>query len=738
MRFDRLFMSCLIAAIGATSGMIPPARAGFHWANPRPAGNPLNGVDFESASTGYAAGAMGTTLRTIDGGLTWQVMSDAGSLSPQIEDLIVLANGDLLAAADAPGLYRSTDGGASWSPVANPANGTLRNLFALDATTIFAVGDNGRVIRSTDGGASFTARTSLVGRLDDQYWRDAQNGYVIGDQRIRRTTDGGQTWLTIPGVPEGGLLFGGDVRFLDASNGWIVTDFDAYRTTDGGSTWVDLNHPFNNAPIYQDECLPLDLQTRIVASNGEGAEIWKTTNGGANWTKRFALDGLTGITDLERLADGTIIAVSTGGDLLRSTDDGDTWSDFTVAAGAPQRAPLNAIDIIANGTGFAGGLGSGWMATTDAGQSWFDPPANPGLREVYAVKIRDPLFILAGGVGTNGQSDVRRSTDGGATWTTHSLSATYAGYPQGFAALPDGTCFCATMGGTGINYVFRSTDGGATWHLRNNGLPTTNRWCDIQFFDPQTGYVCGGDSPTPYLYRTTDGGANWTSVGSNGLAITMIQDMHWLDASNGIIVGDSRIQRTTNGGATWTTVATGGWSGLDFRDASYGIATEMSAAVQITTDGGATWTRQILPESGYPSDVAATASGYLVVGTASQALAWMDDVASVETPDADGAGIPTWQRRDRAECLVWPNPLTLSVDRTVAFRVEGALAPIREAILYDTSGRRIAQIPVRSLEGGFGRGAIRLDGLPLSAGAVRILLRDEAGRRYMGDLRILP
>jgi len=115
----------------------------------------------------------------------------------------------------------------------NPANGRLRNLFALDASTIFAVGESGRVLRSSDGGFSFSSLTSLSGSLDDQYWRDLQNGFVVGQAAVRRTTDGGQSWQPIPGVSESGLFFGGDIEFLDQELGWIVTDFEAYRTTNG-------------------------------------------------------------------------------------------------------------------------------------------------------------------------------------------------------------------------------------------------------------------------------------------------------------------------------------------------------------------------------------------------------------------------------------------------------------------------------------------------------------------------
>jgi photosystem II stability/assembly factor-like uncharacterized protein len=742
-----LILLSVLVLLTLSATFVRPAWAGFYWANPQPTGSPLEGVDFDSPTSGYAVGAMGTTLRTTDGGVTWQVTSDAGALGPQLEDVVVLASGVLLAAGETPGLHRSTDGGATWTPIANPANGNLRNLFKLDASTIFVVGDNGRALRSTDGGTTFASLTTLTGELDDQYWRDVQHGFVIGQQRIRRTTDGGQTWLTIPGVPEGGFLFGGDVSFLDANNGWIVTDFEAYRTTDGGANWIDLNHPIGQSPIYQDECLPLDVQTRIVASNGEGAEIWKTTNGGANWTRVFEHDGTTGVSDMELLPDGSIVAISTAADLIRSTDAGNTWTNFTTIAGPQERATLYTIDMLPSGFGFAGGLSACWISTTDGGRSWFDPPATPGLGQASVIAMRDSQFILAGGIGTHGQSDVRRTTDGGTTWTTHSLSPTYAGYPQGLVALSDGTCFCATAGGQGINYVFRSTDSGATWHLRNTGLPTNRRWFDIQFLDSQNGFVCGGESQGVALYRTTNGGANWTPVGISGLPMTMIQDMHWHDAQNAVVVGDFQISRTTNGGTSWTTPASGGWAGLDFRDPSYGVATELDGAVRITTDGGATWTRQVLPTDSFLADVVATPDGFLIVGDTSEILGWSDGVASVESPSAgndEHMGSPLRHPggpSDARGCIFWPNPCTATAAREISFRAEGTGAAIHDAAFFDPTGRRLGHglVTLDRAAGttGFAQGRISLEGVRLPSGSVRVEMRDSQGNRYAGTILII-
>lgn len=186
------------------AGLSKDARAGFEWANPRPTGNDLGALLLDQAGTAYAVGEFGTVLRSDDLGASWTLLAPPAADAPSLFDVIALAPGHLLAAGSAPGLHRSLDGGLSWQPLDNPANTTLRNIFALDATHIFAVGDQGRVVRSTDGGVSFHSLTGLGSQLVDQFWLDDLTGYVIGPNRLRRTTDGGTTWATIPGLSEGG------------------------------------------------------------------------------------------------------------------------------------------------------------------------------------------------------------------------------------------------------------------------------------------------------------------------------------------------------------------------------------------------------------------------------------------------------------------------------------------------------------------------------------------------------
>ncbi|HET9886924.1 MAG TPA: YCF48-related protein, partial [bacterium] len=562
--------------------------------------------------------------------------------------------------------------------------------FRLDTNTIFAVGDNGNIVKSTNGGSNWALLASPGGSLVDQWWKDAQTGYVIGPLLIRRTTNGGQSWASIPNVTDNSATFPGDIQFLDAQNGWIFTDFDTFRTTNGGTNWFKLPFPIGQFPIYQEEAVVFDATTRLVATEAEGADIWKTTDDGSHWLRVFEHNGTRGVTDLHRLPNGAIVGVTSDGDLLRSTDSGATWTNFTEIAGPQSRANFNVLDVAASGLGFAAGWQSLWVQTTDAGRTWFDPAATPGLFDVFAIFIRDSAFILAGGTGTTGQSDVRRSTNGGATWTTHPLSGSYVGYPQGLVAFADGTCFCATYGGQNVNFVYRSTDSGTTWHLRSNGISASQRIFDLFFLDSQNGFVCGGNFGSVLLQRTTDGGGTWTPVAKNGLTVGEIQDMHWFNAASGIVIG-GLIQRTTNGGTNWQTVSPIGDDSIDFFDPLRGVADQFQTGVRTTTDGGTTWTPVPIPLGGFYADVAATPNGFLVVGGSNSILGYDEE----DSPVAVSESIAP-----QNSFLVWPNPLRLGGNASLFFRLpdeqEGA-APV-EARLYDARGRLLQRTPIAPRE----------------------------------------
>ncbi len=630
-----LFASSIV--LGAWPSFTEAATYEYNWANPTPQGNGLHALAFESGQVGYAVGVKGTTLITNDAGQTWVDESSYPAFTKDLRDLLVLSPGVLLAVGELPGIYRSEDGGASWSAVSNPGSVDLEDIFRVDANTLFAVGEN-KVLRSIDNGASWTLRTSPGNvQLTDQFWLSSTRGYILGAFVLKQTTDAGQTWLDVPGVPSAFDL-AGDIQFLDAQTGWIFHDFDTYQTTNGGLSWTNVNHGFGNDPFYQDEILLLSATHWLNATNGEGATISETTNAGVDWTLRYSRQNVTGVSEMASLAGGGFCAITTAGDLLRS-DTGATWINYTHSPDDGERTSLDVMCVLGSGKAFAGGANV-WLVSEDSGATWSYGATNPGVAGPQAIDFFDDLHGLVGGY-TSPTTKAGRTTDGGATWSTFNVRPTTAGGIIALDMTSNDIAYAATYGGTGINFVFKTTDGGQTWVQTTNGITNPHRYFSLAFVDSQTGFVGGGDFGTIDLWKTTNGGALWTAVSSAGIGGGAIMAMHWFTASTGLAASDGAIYRTTNGGTNWTSVGDGSRF-MDFRDALHGVAgTVFGTEVQVTSDGGVTWQTLDTRSDQYATSIAIVPDGFLVGGSHNTVLhAHEVGASSVEAPNAsEAAGV---------------------------------------------------------------------------------------------------
>lgn len=148
-------------------------------------------------------------------------------------------------------VFRSTDGGASWTNVGMNLPADAHNAefpLVLDART-FLVGACGfgtgacGIYRSTDAGGTWTrASDAMVSHFGGPLW--ASNGDIywpmLGDAGLVKSTDGGVTWTRI--VMGGKLAGVTPIELPDRSV--VAVGFDRLqRSTDGGTNWVPIGEP---------------------------------------------------------------------------------------------------------------------------------------------------------------------------------------------------------------------------------------------------------------------------------------------------------------------------------------------------------------------------------------------------------------------------------------------------------------------------------------------------------------
>lgn len=183
----------LLLATDATQSA--PAQSGWFWQNPLPQGNELFAVAQPASNTLVAVGAVGTILRTTDGGETWARQFGGTSATYRAVSFVDANTGTAVGSRFGQGfILRTTDGGATWTPGTRGTSASLSSVSFVDANIGTAVGQTGTILRTTDGGATWTPQTSgtpvwLIGVS----FVDANRGTVVGERgTILRTTTGGE------------------------------------------------------------------------------------------------------------------------------------------------------------------------------------------------------------------------------------------------------------------------------------------------------------------------------------------------------------------------------------------------------------------------------------------------------------------------------------------------------------------------------------------------------------------
>lgn len=202
----------------------------------------LNDVTFRDAAVGLVVGENGVIFRTTDGGDSWAPVA-SGTAAPL--RAVAFGAGGKAYAAGLGIVLRSTDDGATWS-VADAGDIQYLDVVAQGPDRAWVVGDGGVIRATTTGGASWFSQTSgTTNDLDGVFFLTPSVGWIAGrNGTLRHTEDGGATWAPRnSGISEGLNA----VYFVDSNLGWAVGELSAiYHTTNGGLDWITEKNPTND------------------------------------------------------------------------------------------------------------------------------------------------------------------------------------------------------------------------------------------------------------------------------------------------------------------------------------------------------------------------------------------------------------------------------------------------------------------------------------------------------------
>jgi photosystem II stability/assembly factor-like uncharacterized protein len=414
------------------------------------------------------AGTLGDGLFVSrDGGTTWQDWSDRIPV-PMISDIAIVPNANTLYVAinalrseynedeyaDSRGIYKSTDGGASFFTVNSGLEDTSLNFEALilDRTdpsgqTLYTgphKGGNRGIYKTTDGGATWgpmafeTANTPYWLDSFDNLWalEQAHDGTLFATtwREIYRYDPASRRWeIRANGL---GNISVQSVAFEPGRDTIIylgILDSPPWKSENRGMTWTSIGDGFTTTDggmvANASDFAISPTNPQIVYATGIGpsgryiSAVNRSEDGGAHWEP--ITNGLPPTSTEDPTWQANAIAVSahdpsvayvaletTSGSahIYKTTDGGDQWNELFTIEERPTDLALSATDpeTVICVTGEAGIVYIG----RDGGTQWQSSALNRGL--IYAVDVfpSDPDRIL---VGVN-VAGAFLTTDGGASW----------------------------------------------------------------------------------------------------------------------------------------------------------------------------------------------------------------------------------------------------------------------------------------------------------------------------------
>jgi photosystem II stability/assembly factor-like uncharacterized protein len=583
-----------------------------------PEGLDLYNIKFTSAAVGWVVGSSGENpnrniYKTLDGGLTWSLLSDLPDLYFNIDavnDSVVFVVGYSTSHC-AGRIFKTTNGGKSWIDITplNIVNDIdLIPIYFFDQYKGLVQGgcynNNRKILKTFDGGLnweiqtlplpfSFLFNTQIVN--DSTIYFIAQNAaeppflYYLG-----YTSDMFDSWTIVYESENSFNFYALDQDYIFASIEDSHGNLYIMRSTDGGYTWQKKQSIWGgNGQIYFNT-----PRSGFILGNG----FYRSTDGGENWIfNNFTEDfrDVFFIDDKIGFA-GTMLYTHLGPDggvIYKTTDGGITWNHH---ANKPAMSLFFVNDLIGYSL-------HPWIIfrTIDQGQQWTEVYRNNPDSTGYNFDgnlinfINDKIgWVVGSGSWANDSSGagILGTTDGGENWDLiwkYTNTDEY-GYELNSIQTFETEAWAVGESGLIVKYTEQNQ-----WQLQSavTDLPLN----DVFFSDELHGWIAGGyfdwnlNENHLILLKTVNGGDTWEEKRDFNYEIN---DMFFDDSLCGWAVGSDTsgsgiILGTIDGGGNWTAQVedlSGPLNAIHFKD-GYGWAVGEKGQV-LRTEDGASWVDQ--------------------------------------------------------------------------------------------------------------------------------------------------
>jgi photosystem II stability/assembly factor-like uncharacterized protein len=516
------------------------------------------GVDCYSTHNAIVVGDDGLIFLSSGGLLNW-TQSGAGLTNLTLRAVTHCPNGVTLIVGDSGIILRSTDTGSTWSKI---ESSTVHNIYsvAINAEGYgYFVGEHGLIGKTTDFGQTWPSvtDTNAFGKfattpvtLRGVAIAYGDTAVVVGDSGAVRGTFDGNTWYP----------FGAE--------GWNNTPLDYSSSIIFGRT------------SFQSVC----FMGNYLYHDSTYSAFWVCSSSGLMLQVSLFIPGLDTFVvscyTLQGDADGGVDTIAFNFDCAASYQDSNFafsgWYERQFINYDPGNSPWNfflfaSIDSL--GDGFATGTGGALLKTTNNGLSWSQPFDNPNYEatDIYTFDAQNAFAV-------GWKGSMFWTSDGGAIWDSTIIAEANQERLHGIAHPADNVFVVCGDFGT----IIQSNDNSHTWDA--SIVPTTNYLESIAFSSAEIGIAAGQNGT---IIRTTDQGVTWMNINNplTGTGYNFRQLSAFHDGTYYATSDSAGLWRSTDGGLNWQSIQNIPQTfGMGFYNEKVGVVAESAWSSGIVND----------------------------------------------------------------------------------------------------------------------------------------------------------